>query len=264
MKAKKTVRTICSICSTVFLIVAIALCALVFITNSICAKSGEEPFYLGYRPCLIQTGSMEPYMMTNGIIMTKKVDSIEELAVGDVVTYRATNGSGKTIYITHRIIEISADGLVTTKGDNNNVADSYQLTMENIIAKEVGVFNQPSVWLIKTWNNGATGKVFIVAIVLCILCLFYAGSTLLSAWLNEEEISANSVAEYSKICRKLGLVPAVAFANETERLSTLLEEQGSTELSEGSAETTPTTEPHQGYEHHETPELESAEDVKSD
>ncbi len=226
---KKAIRVSGNILSTLFLIGSIAFCIYVFAVNYISNQNGTDPFYFGYRPCLIQTGSMEPYMMTNGIIMIKKVDSIDDLQVGDVVTYTTKNDAGKTIYITHRITDITADGLVRTKGDNNNVEDGYLLTMDNIIAKEVGVFNQPSVWLINTWESGTVGKAMIVCACLAIILFFIAINTLITGWLHDDELSNADIAEYTKLCRKLGLSPAEALHKDIDRLLVQLVEKDQSE-----------------------------------
>lgn len=97
--------------------------------------------YLGYQPVYVQTGSMEPYMKTHSIVLVERVDSMEDIAIDDVVTYRVYDGSGNPITITHRIYNIKEDGTIITKGDNNRVADSYSITIDNILAKVVWVWN---------------------------------------------------------------------------------------------------------------------------
>ncbi len=223
MDIKRAFRLAGNILSSVFLVVSLALCAIVFITNMSCAKTGEEPFYFGYRPCFIQSGSMEPYMMTNGIILTKQVNGLEELKIGDVITYKMTNSDGQKIYITHRITNISNDGVITTKGDNNEVEDAYELTMNNVVAKEVGVYNQPSVFLVGVWESGTVGKVVLTACILSIIFVFYSTSRLFSSRFDNEEIEYRAIEEYSKICRKMGLVPSQVFAEDLQAIRTRYE-----------------------------------------
>lgn len=121
---------------------------------------GEGAFLFGYRPVYILTGSMEPYMMTNGVCLTKKVDSMDDIAVGDVVTFHIAGDNGKNLNITHRIISID-NGIVNTKGDNNSVSDDLPLTIDNIDAKVVCVFNQTA-WLAEKWET-TTGKIMIIS-----------------------------------------------------------------------------------------------------
>ena len=123
-------------------------------------KTGKDAFVFGFRPRLVQSGSMEPYMMTNGFCLTKEVNDIEELEVGDVVTFHLEQ-NGKKMSITHRIISIE-DGIINTQGDNNKASDDYLLTMDNIDAKVVCVFNQTA-WLADKWQTPA-GKVIFIGI----------------------------------------------------------------------------------------------------
>lgn len=72
------------------------------------------PMPFGYGAAVVLTGSMEPTIMTNELILVKAQEQYE---VGDVVVYQS--GS---ILVVHRIMDMEGD-LVTTKGDANNTAD---------------------------------------------------------------------------------------------------------------------------------------------
>lgn len=82
------------------------------------AKSrGEVPTVLGYQIYEVQTGSMDPTLPVKSLILSKKVESPENLEKGDIITF--INGDGITV--THRIIEVvDVHGQVgyRTKGDN--------------------------------------------------------------------------------------------------------------------------------------------------
>ena len=170
MKEKKEESKLQAILSWVLLIVMAGLLVFTVFRVAESKKTGEGVFLLGYRPVLVLTGSMEPYMMTNGIALTKEVDSLDDIAVGDVVTYHVMNDNGKKLLITHRIIAID-DGLIYTKGDNNNVIDGYPLTMDNVEAKVVGVFNGTA-WLAAKWAT-TTGKIMLICFLAAIILLCY-------------------------------------------------------------------------------------------
>ncbi len=70
------------------------------------------PFGVGMG--VIMTGSMEPNITTNDLIVVKNT---EDYQVDDVVVYQS-NGS----LVVHRIIEVDGDKLIT-QGDANNVPD---------------------------------------------------------------------------------------------------------------------------------------------
>lgn len=132
-------------------------------------KTGESNFLFGYRPVLVLTGSMEPYMMTHSIALTKEVTSMDQLEVGDVITYHVETTDGRLIRITHRIIGIDGD-IIHTKGDNNNVADGYGLTLDNIEAEVLTVFNQTA-WLAAKWQTFA-GKVMIISFSIFLISFY--------------------------------------------------------------------------------------------
>lgn len=83
----------------------------------------------GYSILKIISGSMEPELMTGDIIIIKKCDSYE---VNDIITYNVEN----QYLVTHRIIERQENSFVT-KGDNNNIMDSENVTIESIEGKVI-------------------------------------------------------------------------------------------------------------------------------
>lgn len=73
----------------------------------------------------VKTGSMEDDIHVGDYLLVKRQDSYE---VGDVVTYKKND-----YYITHRIID-KKNGVITTKGDANNMADPA-ITEDEIVGK---------------------------------------------------------------------------------------------------------------------------------
>lgn len=102
----------------------------------------------GFRLYRIATGSMVPYLNINDYILVKKSNDYKE---GDVITYT----SGET-YVTHRIVSITDENIVT-KGDANNTMDE-PITKDNIIGKVVlkfgflgfiiYLFSKPIIWVL--------------------------------------------------------------------------------------------------------------------
>ena len=102
----------------------------------------------GFRLYRIATGSMVPYLNINDYILVKKSNDYKE---GDVITYT----SGET-YVTHRIVSIIDENIVT-KGDANNTMDE-PITKDNIIGKVVlkfgflgfiiYLFSKPIIWVL--------------------------------------------------------------------------------------------------------------------
>lgn len=161
----------------------------------------ENTFIFGYRPVFVLTGSMEPYMDTNSIILTKEVTDISELAVGDVVSYHVNTNDGDTLRITHRIIEIDGE-YIYTKGDNNNVPDGYPLTMDNIEAKVTSVFNQLP-WLIDKWNSGTSGKILIISFAIAVILFFMTIKSVIKSFFEDENEEENTETN------KISIVPFI-------------------------------------------------------
>lgn len=83
---------------------------------------------------VVLTDSMAPYMVSNDAVVIWET-SPEKLKTGDVVAFYAFEGS---TVITHRIAETvnTGEGVeVITKGDNNNVEDSFTTPGDQIIGR---------------------------------------------------------------------------------------------------------------------------------
>ena len=154
------------------LLIAVSILLIFSIHNVLeSKKTGEAAFVFGYRPVLVLSGSMEPYMMTNSLAITKQVNDINDLELGDVITYHLDTEEGERILITHRIMAIDNDRIYT-KGDNNRVSDSVPLTIDNVEAEVVHVFNQTA-WIAAKWQT-PTGKVMLISGVAAIILLYFS------------------------------------------------------------------------------------------
>lgn len=87
--------------------------------------------FLNMRIYRIGSGSMEPHLKINSLILIKKSDNYK---INDIVTYQ--NGDE---YITHRIISIDDDEIIT-KGDANNKEDN-PITKDRIVGKLIYKFH---------------------------------------------------------------------------------------------------------------------------
>lgn len=160
---------------TAFSILALAAAMFSFLQAK---KTGEPITVFGYRPVYVLTGSMEPYMMTDSIVITRAVAGGETLQEGDVVTYHVEDADGKELAITHRILEIQEDGSILTKGDNNRVADAYPITADNVDARVVLPLNWTA-QLIHIWAD-KKGKILICTVFLCAAILYFGVRELVS------------------------------------------------------------------------------------
>lgn len=87
----------------------------VYLANAKGLAGNQLPMPFGTGVAVVLSGSMEPTLKTNDVIIIRETDHYE---VGDIVVYQ----SGHTL-IVHRIIAKDGETAVT-QGDANNVADA--------------------------------------------------------------------------------------------------------------------------------------------
>lgn len=138
----------------------VLIASMVFAYNV--SRNPDDAFIFGYRPLLVLTGSMHPTMPVNSIVLVKKMDDkmFSNLKVGDIVTFVASN---KTI--THRVNQITADGEIITKGDNNNSPDNFVLQRENIRAKEILIWKFPAKFIAEIGTSVGIIKYVVLPII---------------------------------------------------------------------------------------------------
>lgn len=79
-------------------------------------------------PVHISGSSMSPIMNEKDLVLIWYHPT--NISVGDIVVFESKISD---VWVGHRVIDIKA-GMYYTKGDNNNVRDSYPLTREEIEA----------------------------------------------------------------------------------------------------------------------------------
>ena len=85
-----------------------------YLWNARSLTGNASPMPFGYGASVVLSGSMEPALSVGDLLILKEA---EDYRAGDVVVYQS--GS---MPVVHRIVDI-ADGMVTTRGDANNVCD---------------------------------------------------------------------------------------------------------------------------------------------
>lgn len=101
-------------------------------------STSPDKALFGYRYYTVLTGSMSPTYKVGDMIFVKLSDA-SELNVGDVITFNPSQGSDA--YLTHRITEklenYEGTGVTCfrTKGDANDVGDSFLIDASRVIGK---------------------------------------------------------------------------------------------------------------------------------
>jgi signal peptidase len=135
------------------------------------------PWIAGATPMTILTSSMEPHMPPGTLIVVKP-KPINDIRIGDVMTYQIE--SGKPAVVSHRVISesTSTDGSRTfiTKGDNNAVADANPVVAGQV--KGTVWYSIPLVGYVNTAINGPD-RAWIVPIM-SVGLFGYAGSMVIA------------------------------------------------------------------------------------
>ena len=108
LKIRSVIRTI---------VMGVMICFILVALGSIVAgwmKGKQQVMVLGWGVSHILTGSMEPTIPVGSLIL---IHNQKEYEVGDIVTYE-----GNSRPVTHRIIAINGD-MIVTQGDSNNGKD---------------------------------------------------------------------------------------------------------------------------------------------
>jgi signal peptidase len=96
-------------------------------------KGPEDKYIFGLKAYLVETASMEPELQIGDVIIIKKVNSIEELEPGQIITFK-----NRGEIITHRIQSLNLKlNKVRTKGDSNSSEDIEAISTKDIIGRKI-------------------------------------------------------------------------------------------------------------------------------
>lgn len=142
-KFKKVVEVVSDILLVMILIVAIVITVMTFTSKNSDVGVGNV---FGYTPFTIQSDSMKPTFKTGDMIIAKEVDNVNELKIGEVITYTTVliDAEGRSVRgnNTHRITDIvyNADGTINnfvTKGDATDMEDTVPVTPDSVLGKQI-------------------------------------------------------------------------------------------------------------------------------
>jgi len=144
---------------TIILILILSFNIFNFISIKILGN--ELPTVNGYAYLEVISGSMEPKISIGDIVI---IDTrVKKYKVKDIVTFKDINGS----FVTHRIIEIKDDEIITQGDANNTVDDS--ITSDKIVGRYVYKLDGIGA-LMKSFRSPLTlVMILIIGVVLCVL-----------------------------------------------------------------------------------------------
>lgn len=91
----------------------------------------KVPDIMGYKPFIVLTGSMEPNIKSEDLVIVKEINP-EELKEGDIIAFRHNK---EDVVLIHRIVRKETKEektILKTKGDNNETEDKFEVDYKNI------------------------------------------------------------------------------------------------------------------------------------
>ena len=163
VKIKNILKWIILILSALIIIINVTLIVQAEIDkNSI-------PDFLGYTPFIVVSGSMEPNIPVNDIIITKKIKE-NNIKIGDVISYRDKENN---IVITHRVVgiqNIDGQNFYETKGDSNKAPDKNLVAYSQIQGKYL--FSIPLLGKVVNYVTTPRGMGLVLTFVICLYILY--------------------------------------------------------------------------------------------
>ena len=117
--------------------------AIVVLCVVLMTKPGKPPQILGYTALRITTGSMEPTLGIDTLIIVKEVDPAS-IQKGDIISFYSSDPALDGMVNTHRVTSVTKEKnkfRYQTKGDGNNSVDLYDVSSKYLIGKVVASSN---------------------------------------------------------------------------------------------------------------------------
>ena len=167
-KLKKTWRVV-RIIKNIVCWTLIAVLTLAIIVFTLTKINGDSPTLFGYSLHRIMSGSMEPEIETNDVILNKEVSDASEVKLGDIVTFEG-GPSFDNKNVTHRVIVAPYDNgkgriVLVTKGDANEMEDFSNTRYRDLIGVVKYHFPYLGSYLM-IYSNQIT-KVYLMVLAFC-------------------------------------------------------------------------------------------------
>lgn len=124
--------------------------------------------FMGYKPFIVMSGSMETTINIGDLVIFKKVNS-SSIHTGDIIAFK--NGN---IVISHRVKEVINDSgtyKFKTKGDNNNVADDFIVNSDAI--EGIFVNKIPGLGSILLFLGKPIGLLMVILVIIIVSTALY-------------------------------------------------------------------------------------------
>lgn len=149
-------RKILNIISTLIFAVLIVLAGILLV-----------PKAFNIQPTAVLSGSMEPTYHVGSLIFVDYNFDQEDIEVGDPITFKISEDT----LVTHRVVEIDANGEYITKGDANETNDGGTVKFENVVG--MPKFTIPYLGYIATYATTKSGMIMMGTLVLVLILITF-------------------------------------------------------------------------------------------
>jgi len=187
----KVIQKILNVISIIVILAAVFVLLTVIMT-----KKGEAPNIFGYSMFRVMTGSMEPEIKTDSMIVVKKVSS-DTIQINDIITFYSNDPSLEGAVNTHRVTDITEDNgkrIFSTKGDNNAVEDKYPVPEDRLIGIVIAKSHGFGVFVHLISNPIVFIPLIVIPFIIIILSNFVKTIKLTREIMKEEEEAAAKAA----------------------------------------------------------------------
>lgn len=152
-----------------FACILLIMAALVYSMVQGRLSGGGPPRVFGYQMYIVLSGSMSPAFDAGSLIFLKP-ENPENIAVGDIITFRPPSGEGELT--THRVVQVNReDGLsFITRGDANDVNDQHPVMADKVIGRVE--HSVPYAGYLMSFGQSKTGIICLVMIPGALIIIF--------------------------------------------------------------------------------------------
>ena len=200
------------------IVISVTIGLTVYTWNARRMFHNELPMPFGVGAAIVLTGSMEPTLSVNDLVVVTKTDNIE---IGDIVVFQQGND-----LIIHRVIEKNVEeNRIVTKGDANNVDDG-SIPMSAVKGKLS--FSVPFVGLVVKGLKSVPGIIIVLGL---------SAFLMIRSWKNERKESDKDLdkirAEIAKLKGEGDTSSPDAIAEQIRQLKEQLAQNGENTQSRG-------------------------------
>lgn len=119
--------------------IALILVSVFVLLSVVLTPAGQVPQVLGYSVFRVMTGSMEPEIREDSLLVVQKTPP-EDIAPGDVISFFSPDPMLEGAVNTHRVVRIEKENGRTqfiTKGDANVIEDTYPTDASALVGRVV-------------------------------------------------------------------------------------------------------------------------------